>query len=82
MNPPTTRAAKRILEAVQIEFGEHGFEATTVRVIAYRATVDPSLVIQYHGSKDGLFAIATRLDLDRSLGSWVWASCGSVGRGG
>jgi AcrR family transcriptional regulator len=70
VSPPTTRAAKRaataqrILEAAQTEFGEHGLEATTVRAIAQRAEVDPSLVIQHYGSKNDLFAIATRLDRD------------------
>ena len=70
MSPPTTRAARRaataqrILEAAQVEFGEHGLEATTVRAIARRADVDPSLVIQHYGSKNDLFAIATRLDRD------------------
>lgn len=68
MSPPTTRAARRaataqrILKAAQIEFGERGLEATTVRAIAQRAEVDPSLVIQHYGSKSDLFAIATRLD--------------------
>jgi AcrR family transcriptional regulator len=68
MSPPTTRAARRaataqrILEAAQIEFGEHGLEASTVRAIAQRAEVDPSLVIQHYGTKNDLFAIATRLD--------------------
>jgi AcrR family transcriptional regulator len=65
---PTTRAARRaatsqrILEAAQIEFGERGLEAATVRAIARRAGVDPSLVIQHYGSKADLFAIAARLD--------------------
>jgi AcrR family transcriptional regulator len=64
---PTTRAAKRaataqrILEAAQIEFGERGLEGTTVRAIAHRAQVDPSLVIQHYGSKSDLFAIAAQL---------------------
>lgn len=68
MDEPTTRAAKRaataqrILEAAQAEFGERGLEATTVRGIAQRAGVDPSLVIQHYGSKNDLFAIAARLD--------------------
>ena len=68
MTEPTTRAARRaatgrrILEAAQAEFGERGLEATTVRAIAQRADVDPSLVIQHYGSKADLFAIATRLD--------------------
>jgi AcrR family transcriptional regulator len=68
VSPPTTRAARRaatalqILKAAQIEFGEHGLEATSVRAIAQRAGIDPSLVIQHYGSKNDLFAIATRLD--------------------
>lgn len=67
MTEPATRAAKRaasgrrILEAAQIEFGEHGLEATTVRAIAQRAGVDPSLVIQHYGSKNALFTIAIQL---------------------
>jgi AcrR family transcriptional regulator len=54
--------AQRILEAAQLEFGEHGLEGTTVRAIAQRAGVDPSLVIQHYGSKNDLFAIAVQLD--------------------
>ena len=67
MSEPTSRAAKRaasaqrILEAAQAEFGERGLEGTTVRAIAQRAGVDPSLVIQHYGSKSDLFAIAARL---------------------
>jgi AcrR family transcriptional regulator len=70
MEQPMTRAARRaatsqrILEAAQVEFGERGLEATTVRGIAKRAGVDPSLVIQHYGSKADLFAIAARLDED------------------
>jgi catechol 2,3-dioxygenase-like lactoylglutathione lyase family enzyme len=67
MSTPPTRAARRaataqrILEAAQIEFGEHGTKAT-IRAIARRAEVDPSLVMQHYGSKSDLFAIAARLD--------------------
>lgn len=67
MEEPKTRAAKRaataqrILEAAQSEFGEHGLEGSTVRAIAQRAGVDPSLVIQHYGSKNDLFAIAAQL---------------------
>lgn len=68
MDEPKTRAARRaatsqrILEAAQVEFGERGLEGTTVRAIAQRAGVDPSLVIQHYGSKNDLFAIAAQLD--------------------
>ncbi|MDO9408305.1 TetR family transcriptional regulator [Patulibacter sp.] len=68
MTPPPTRAekraatARRILDAAQEEFGERGLEGTTVRAIAARAQVDPSLVIQHYGTKVELFAVATRFD--------------------
>lgn len=67
MEEPTTRAAKRaataqrILQAAQAEFGDHGLEGTTVRAIAQRAGVDPSLVIQHYGSKNDLFSIVIKL---------------------
>src|ERR1700761_6873388 len=54
--------AQRILSAAQSEFGDHGLEGTTVRAIAQRAGIDPSLVIQHYGSKNDLFAIAAHLD--------------------
>ena len=52
--------ATRILEAAQAEFGDHGLEGATVRGIARRAGVDPSLVLQHYGSKQGLFTLAVR----------------------
>jgi AcrR family transcriptional regulator len=64
---PGSRAAKRaataqrILDAAREEFGERGFEAATIRRIAQRANVDPSLVMQHYGSKAALFAIAVQL---------------------
>jgi AcrR family transcriptional regulator len=64
---PQSRAARRavtaqrILEAARAEFGEHGFEAATIRRIARRANVDPSLVMQHYGSKAALFALAIQL---------------------
>ncbi|MEU9047861.1 MULTISPECIES: TetR family transcriptional regulator [unclassified Kitasatospora] len=64
---PTSRAAKRaataqrILDAARVEFGERGLEATTIRRIAQRAQVDPSLVMQHYGSKAALFAIAIQM---------------------
>jgi AcrR family transcriptional regulator len=65
---PESRAAKRaataqrILDAARAEFGERGLEATTIRGIAHRAKVDPSLVMQHYGSKAALFAVAIQLD--------------------
>lgn len=51
--------AARILEAAQHEFGTHG-DSATIRSIARRAGVDPSLVLQHYGSKQGLFSLAVR----------------------
>ena len=53
--------AQRILEAARAEFGEHGLEAATIRGIARRAKVDPSLVMQRYGSKAALFNSAIQL---------------------
>jgi AcrR family transcriptional regulator len=53
--------AQRILDAARAEFGERGLEGTTIRLIAHRAHVDPSLVMQHYGSKAALFAIAIQL---------------------
>jgi AcrR family transcriptional regulator len=54
------RSEQAILEAARELFAEHGFERTTIRAVAARAGVDPALVMQRHGSKDGLFAEASR----------------------
>jgi AcrR family transcriptional regulator len=51
----------RILGAAREEFAEHG-PAATVRSIARRAHVDPSLVLQYFTSKEALFIAATAVD--------------------
>src|SRR5262245_47332832 len=56
-----TRAA--ILKAGQELFAQLGYERTTVRDIAARASIDPAMVMRYFGSKDELFARATAFDL-------------------
>ncbi|MDO9380021.1 MAG: TetR family transcriptional regulator [Nocardioidaceae bacterium] len=74
MAPTTSRAAqraetgRRILESAQAEFGAKGLQGATVRAIAERAGVDPSLVLQHYGSKDALFAEAVQLPVDDDLG--------------
>lgn len=50
--------AARILAAAQQEFGERGIDGATVRGIARRAGVDPSLVLQHYGTKQALFNLA------------------------
>ncbi|BAV43713.1 TetR family transcriptional regulator [Mycobacterium ulcerans] len=56
-----TRSA--ILDAALSQFGENGFERTTIRSVAKAAGVDPALVMHYFGSKAGLFTAATRFDI-------------------
>ena len=41
-----------------------GYGATSVRAVARTAGVDPSLVLHFFGSKDGLFAAALELPVD------------------
>ncbi|MEV6773272.1 TetR family transcriptional regulator [Nocardia sp. NPDC051030] len=56
-----TRAA--ILEAARRRFAEDGFRKATIRAIAADAGIDPSMVMRYYGSKDGLFAAAVDIRL-------------------
>lgn len=51
-----TGAREQILRSASDEFGELGYDAATVRGIAARAGVDPSLVHHYFGTKADLFA--------------------------
>ncbi|MGV9796744.1 TetR/AcrR family transcriptional regulator [Mycobacterium sp. NPDC003449] len=66
MAEPRTRAdrraltASKILSAAQQEFGDHGVDGATIRGIARRAGVDPSLVLQHYGTKQALFALAVQ----------------------
>ena len=64
----------RILAAARHEFGERGFEAATVRDVAKRAGVDPSLVLQHYGSKAALFTASIQLpagEPDEAVGHLV-----------
>jgi AcrR family transcriptional regulator len=58
-----------ILDAARELFAELGFEKTTIRGVAGRAGIDPALVMQYYGSKDGLFAASARWFADRKTAS-------------
>lgn len=57
------QARAAILAAARHRFAADGFERTTIRAIAADARIDPSMVMRYFGSKDGLFAAAADLDL-------------------
>ena len=54
------RTEAAILHAAQEQFGDVGFERTTIRSVAAAASVDPALVMQHFGSKQGLFAAVGR----------------------
>lgn len=45
-------------------FADEGYESVSMRRIAARAGVDPSLIHHYFGSKDDLFLAAVELPLD------------------
>ncbi|MDM2349434.1 transcriptional regulator [Mycobacteroides abscessus subsp. abscessus] len=61
-NPPRGRrpgasgTRQAIYEAARSHFAKEGYAATTIRKIAASAGVDVSLVMQFFGSKDQLFA--------------------------
>lgn len=52
----TTRQS--VLDAARTRFAADGFDATTIRLVAADAGVDPSQVMQFFRSKDALFAAA------------------------
>jgi AcrR family transcriptional regulator len=56
-----TKAA--ILAAARMQFGQQGFEKTTIRSVASAAGVDPALVMHYFANKDTLFGEVSRLDI-------------------
>lgn len=53
----------RILAAARETFGEQGYDRATIRAVAARAEIHPSMVMRYYGSKEGLFAAAATFDL-------------------
>jgi AcrR family transcriptional regulator len=67
--PKSIRTREAIEAAAQELFAANGYEKTSVRDIGARAGIDPSMIIRYFGSKDGLFTqVATPnlqlIDLD------------------
>lgn len=65
--PPKVRDGEAtkstILAHARSQFGDHGFERTTIRSVASAAGVDPALVMHYFGSKAELFSAASRFDI-------------------
>jgi len=57
------RTRQAILSAARKRFARDGYANTTVRAVAADAHIDPSMVMRYFGSKQGLFAAAADFDL-------------------
>src|SRR4051812_40154235 len=60
-NAPDTKAA--ILAAARARFAAEGYRSASLRAVARDVGVDAALVVRYFGSKPGLFAAATAIDL-------------------
>lgn len=59
---PSTR--QWLIDVAQREISERGFTGVSMRSIAARANVDPSLIRHYFGSKQNLLAQAMNVSLD------------------
>ena len=57
------RTRQLILDAARAAFAEHGYRGATVRLIAARAGVAPTLITRYFGGKAELFRAASVIDL-------------------
>jgi AcrR family transcriptional regulator len=55
---------ERILTSARRLFAQQGYERASMRVIARAAGVDPSLIVHYFGSKQGLLEECLQLPLD------------------
>lgn len=71
--PGTSGTRQAILEAARARFAADGYTAATIRRIAADAGVNASLVMQFFGSKDELFAAVVSISpytLDRVAGAF------------
>lgn len=59
--PGETETRAHILAAARRQFGERGYDRTTMRSIATEAAVDPALVLHFFGTKQRLFAVVVDL---------------------
>jgi AcrR family transcriptional regulator len=57
------RTRRAILDAARTHFAARGFDGANLRAIGAEASIDPSMVVRYFGSKEGLFAAAVDVDL-------------------
>ena len=59
-----TRTRESILDAARSAFAANGYDATSIRLVARSAGVDPALVHHFFVNKSGLFAAAAELPID------------------
>lgn len=53
--PGDVDTSETILDCAEEEFAAHGYDGTSLRIIAERAAVNQALIRYYFGSKDGLY---------------------------
>jgi AcrR family transcriptional regulator len=61
-----TSSREKILDVARVAFPANGYAGTSLRGIARDAGVDPSLIVQYFGSKSGLFGAVVEWPFDAS----------------
>jgi AcrR family transcriptional regulator len=59
-----TESRDHIIAAARTLFAEHGFEGTSLRLIAREAGVDPAMIHHFFKGKDELFALSVALPAD------------------
>jgi AcrR family transcriptional regulator len=64
--PGSSTSREKILEVARLAFSANGYTETSLRGIARDAGVDPSLVVQFFGSKAGLFGAIVEWPFDAS----------------
>jgi AcrR family transcriptional regulator len=62
--PGSSTTRERILEVARLAFPANGYAGTSLRGVARDAGVDPSLIVQFFGSKAGLFAAVVEWPFD------------------
>ncbi len=64
--PGASPSRQKILKVARLAFAANGYADTSLRGIARDAGVDPSLIVQFFGSKAGLFGAVVEWPFDAS----------------
>jgi AcrR family transcriptional regulator len=64
--PGSSSSRQKVLEVARLAFPANGYAGTSLRGIARDAGVDPSLIVQFFGSKAGLFGAVVKWPFDAS----------------